>query len=107
MKELYKLQAEVCKTLANPVRMEIIDLLKGGEKSVSELVESTGLTKSNISQHLSLLKSSGVVLTRRDGQHIYYSISNKKIIKACTLMKEVLKEQLESQQDLIKKIKAS
>lgn len=107
MKELFQLQAEVCKTLANPVRLEIIDILKGGEKSVTELVVATELTKSNISQHLSLLKSSGVVLTRRNGQNIYYSISNKKIIDACSLMKEVLTEKLESQQSIIEQIKAS
>ena len=107
MKELFKLQADVCKVIANPVRMELIDILKGGEKSVTELVEATGLQKSNISQHLSLLKSSGVAVSRRDGQSIYYSISNKKIIEACSLMREVLKEQLENQQSIIDKIKAS
>ena len=107
MKELYKMQADVCKVIANPVRMELIDILKGGEKSVSELVDATGLHKANISQHLSLLKSSGVADSRRDGQNIYYSISNRKILDACSLMREVLVEQLESQQVIINKIKAS
>jgi len=101
MKELFKLQANVCKTMANPVRMEIIYALKEGEKTVSELVESMGLTKSNISQHLAILKRAEVVRARREGTHIYYSIANPKIVEACRLMREVLMEQLSEKQRLM------
>ena len=104
MKELFKLQADVCKTMANPVRMEIIYALKEGEKTVTELVEIMDLTKSNISQHLSVLKSSEMVSTRRDGQNIFYSIANEKIIEACRLMREVLMEQIAKKQKLMENL---
>lgn len=104
MKEIFKLQADVCKTMANPVRMEIIYALKEGEKTVTELVEEAGLTKSNISQHLSVLKGSEMVHARREGQNIYYSIANPKIIEACRLMREVLTEQLSERQKIMAKI---
>ena len=104
-KEIFKLQADVCKTMANPVRMEIIYTLKEGEKTVSELVESIGLTKSNISQHLSLLKGSGVLLSRREGVNVYYRISNAKIIEACGLMRELLMEQAAEKHNTIKGLK--
>ncbi len=104
MKELFKLQAKVCKTMANPVRMEIIYTLKEGEKTVSEMVDIIGVTKSNISQHLSVLKGAEMVRSRRDGQNIFYSIANTKIIDACSLMREVLTDQLSERQKLLEKL---
>jgi len=93
-KKLFEIQAEVCKVLTSPKRLEIIHLLKDGEKSVSELVEMLGIPKANVSQHLSILKSRGILRSRREGVNIYYSIANPKVIEACRLMREVLMEQL-------------
>ncbi len=107
MKELFKLQAEICKTMANPIRMEIIYALKEGEKGVGELVEITGLAKSNVSQHLSVLKSATMVNARREGQNIFYSIANEKLLEACRLMREVLMEQLNEKQKLINKLQTA
>jgi len=107
MKELFKLQADVCKTMANPVRMEIIYALKEGEKTVTELVEITGLNKSNVSQHLAVLKSAEMVGARREGQNIFYSIANRKIMEACRLMREVLTEQISKKQKLMEQLKKS
>ncbi len=104
-KELFELQAEVCKTLANPKRLEIIAELKEGELSVGDLVERLGVTKANVSQHLAVLRQHRVVKTRRDGVNIYYSINNPKIIEACALMKAVLMEQLDENKRLARRIK--
>jgi ArsR family transcriptional regulator len=101
MKELFKMQAKVCKTLASPVRMGIIYALKSGERTVTELVEATGLTKSNISQHLAVLKNADMLRFRREGVNIFYSISSPKIVEACRLMREVLMEQLSEKQKLM------
>jgi len=94
MESILKLQADICKIFANDKRLEIINLLKDQEMSNSELMQKTGLPKVNISQHMNVLKSKGVVSARREGIQIYYRIANPKIIQACTLMKEVLLEQL-------------
>jgi len=106
-KEFFKLQAEICKTMANPKRLEIIYALKSAEKSAGEIATELGVTMANASQQLSVLKACGVVKSRRNGVNVYYSISNPKIVKACTLMREVLMEQLEERQDLIKSLKKS
>lgn len=90
--------------MANPVRMEIIYALKEGEKTVSALVDIMDLTKSNISQHLAVLKSAEMVSTRRDGQNIFCSIGNPKIIEACRLMREVLMEQISKKQELMDRL---
>ncbi len=94
MESILKLQADVCKIFANDKRLEIINLLKDREMSNSELMQKTGLSKVNISQHMNVLKSKGVVIVRKEGIQLYYSIANPKIIQACNLMREVLVEQL-------------
>ncbi len=95
------MQAEVCKTLTNPKRLEIIHALKDGEKNVTELVEILGIPKANVSQHLSVMKNRGILKSRREGVNIYYSISNPKVIEACNLMREVLTEQLKERESIL------
>lgn len=93
-KTLYELQSEVCKTLASPKRIEILNALKDGEKTVSELVDILGVPKANVSQHLAVMRHKGILKSRREGINMYYSVSNMKVIEACILMKEVLVEQM-------------
>jgi len=93
-KTLYELQSEVCKTLASPKRIEILNALKDGEKTVSELVDILGVPKANVSQHLAVMRHKGILKSRREGINMYYSVSNLKVIEACILMKEVLVEQM-------------
>jgi ArsR family transcriptional regulator len=100
-KRLYELQAEVCKTLANPKRLEIITALKEGEKTVSDLVGLLGVPKANVSQHLAVMRNTGVLVNRRDGVNIYYSLASPKVTQACMLMKEVLTERLKQKSDLL------
>lgn len=105
MKQVFSMHAEVCKTLANPKRLEIIYALKEGELSVGELVKKLGIPKANISQHLAILRQRRVLVSRREGVNIYYRISNPKIVKACALMREVLTEQLMEEGRVVKKAK--
>jgi ArsR family transcriptional regulator len=93
-KRIYELHAEVCQTFAHPKRIEILNLLRNGEKSVGQLVEEMGVAKANVSQHLSILRQRGAVTYRREGQTLYYRLTNPKIAQACDLMREVLLERL-------------
>ncbi len=93
-KTLFEMQSEVCKTLASPKRLEILNALKSGEKTVTELVNIVGVPKANVSQHLAVMRHAGILKSRRDGVSIYYSVANPKVIKACVLMREVLTEQM-------------
>lgn len=95
-RNLYKLHASICHTLANPKRLEIIDKLRVGELSVTELVEALEVSQSNLSQHLSVMRQRGIVTTRRDGLNVFYRLSNSKITQACDLMRQVLLENLEA-----------
>ena len=92
-KAIFEMQAEICKTLTKPKRIEILNTLKNKEKTVTELVATLGASKANVSQHLAVMRHKGILATRREGVNIYYRVSNPKVIDARSLMKEVLFEQ--------------
>jgi len=94
MKELYQIHAEMCKVFSNPTRLEILNLLRDKEMSVTELIKKTNLSQANISQHLSIMKSKSIVISDRKGKNIYYRLTNPKIIKAFDIIREVLSERL-------------
>ena len=96
--ELYRLQAEFCKGMAHPKRIQILRTLKTGEKTVNELARLTGIPQANMSQHLSLLRQIGLLSTRRDGTNIYYSISDPRIVEACDLVRSCIGERLKKSQ---------
>jgi DNA-binding transcriptional ArsR family regulator len=101
VEKIFELHADVCKVFSNAKRLEILNTLRDKEMTASELIEKIGLSKANLSQHMSILKSKGVVLTRREGVNIYYRISNSKITQACDLMREVLLEQLQEKGKMV------
>lgn len=101
MKELYKIHAEMCKVFSNPTRLEILNLLRDKEMSVTELIKKTKLSQANISQHLSIMKSKSIVISDRKGKNICYKLTNPKIIKAFDIIREVLKEMLKKNSKLI------
>lgn len=93
-KTIFELQSDICKTLSSSKRIEILNALKDGEKTVSELVEILGVPKANVSQHLAVMRHKGILKSRREGVNIYYRVASPKVIEACLLMKEVLMEQM-------------
>src|SRR3989338_1051826 len=102
MKELYEIHAEMCKVFSNPTRLEILNLLRDEELSVSELIEKTKLNQANISQHLSIMKSKEIVTSNRKGKNIYYRLTNPKIIKAFDIIRDVLAEKLKKNGKIVK-----
>jgi len=105
MKELYKIHAELCKVFSNPTRLEILNLLRDKEMSVTELIEKTKLSQSNISQHLSIMKSKGIVTSDRKGKNIYYKLTNPKIIKAFDIIRDVLAEKLKKNGEIVRRLR--
>jgi ArsR family transcriptional regulator len=94
MDEVYKIQAEVLKTLSNPRRLEIIHLLADGPREVGRLAEEMGMCQPNVSQHLALMRSAGIVEAERDGREVRYHLSDPDIIVACETMRGVLVRRL-------------
>jgi DNA-binding transcriptional ArsR family regulator len=92
--DFYCMHSELCKTLANDKRQMILGALRADELSVGQLVEATGISQANLSQHLAIMRTHGVVNTRKDGTRVFYSISNPKLIQAFDLITEVMQESL-------------
>lgn len=92
--ELHELHARVCKAIADPKRLLIINELRDRELSVGDLCESLDLTQSNVSQHLAILRERGVVAARREGTSVIYSLRGTKVLAAVDLLREFLAEDL-------------
>ena len=101
-KDFYIIHSDVCKTLANPKRQEILDNLREKALTVNEIVKKTGISQANLSQHLAILRTKGIVTSRRDGINVCYSITNSKIIQAFDLISQVLNDSLISQTKTVK-----
>jgi ArsR family transcriptional regulator len=95
--ELYRLQAELCQTLADPTRLLILDLLRDGARPVKDLVELTGQRQAKVSQHLAILRQRGIVRAERAGNEAHYSIADQRILDACRITREMLLERLRRQ----------
>ncbi|HBF87994.1 MAG TPA: ArsR family transcriptional regulator [Bacteroidales bacterium] len=104
-KTLYVLHSNICKALANPIRIEIIDILNEKELSFSEIQELTSVLKSNLSQHLSMMVSNGILIQRKEGLNSYFKLTTEKIGIACRIMREVLIENIEKQKEIINNLK--
>ena len=104
MKELYKIHAEMCKVFSNSTRLEILNLLRNNKISVSQLVEKTGLGQANVSQHLSIMKSKGIVASNRKGKNICYKLTSPKIIRAFDIIREVLAERLKKNGKIVEEM---
>jgi ArsR family transcriptional regulator len=104
---VYSLQADLCKALSHPIRLQILDLLSERERTVEELIRVVGTGQSNLSQHLAALRQRRLVVARRDGMNVYYTLSTPKIAEACNLTKKLLVELLEREHRAAKKIEVS
>ena len=105
MTSLFKLHAEICKTLANAKRLEIMNFLRNKEANASEIMQIVKMSKANLSQHMGVLVQKGVVLARKEGVNVFYKISDDRIIQACDLMRSVLIKILEANSKIIKDLK--
>lgn len=100
-KEIFERQARICKAFAHPGRLQMLDLLGQGERGVSELQEALGISKTSLSQHLAVLKSAGVLSTRREGKQLYCSLAMPEVKQACQLIRKVLQAQIAANHRLV------
>ena len=99
--QIYAYHAEMCQVLSHPKRLEVINILRDGEMTVSELAQRLGLTVGNLSQHLSMMKERHILLSRKEGNMVYYRITNPKLIRCFDMMREMLFEQIRQDAALI------
>jgi ArsR family transcriptional regulator, zinc-responsive transcriptional repressor len=85
----YRRNAEIYKILANPKRLEILNLLREQEMSVEELIKTLGIPKANLSQHLTLLRHAHLVTVHRAGLNAYYNIIDPRIVEPCRILHQL------------------
>ena len=85
----YQRTAVVGRALADPKRLCVLESLAEGELSVSELSTRVGCQVPNMSQHLAVLRSAGLVATRREGSTIYYRLSDPRVLEAYQLLQSI------------------
>ncbi len=107
MSELSKFKAEFFKALAHPLRIQIIDVLRGGEIGVSDLCTRLKVEQSSVSQQLALLRSRNIVVGRKEGQNVYYSIRDKAIFRLLDVAREIFNNHLVGVQDMLSELDAS
>jgi DNA-binding transcriptional ArsR family regulator len=93
-REIFERQATICKAFANPIRLEMLGLLGSGEWVVGDLQKQLGISKANMSQHIAVLKTAGVIETRRDGKQFFCALTLPEVKQACELIHNVLRAQI-------------
>lgn len=94
MDEITVLQADVLRVLANPTRLEILHRLFDGPVGVRHLAAAIGASQPNVSQHLAVLRSAGLVEPDRHGREIRYELADPDVIVACGVMRSVLQRRM-------------
>jgi DNA-binding transcriptional ArsR family regulator len=90
----YRLHADVCRVLTDPKRLMLLDVLRSGERTVGELAEAIGVALPNASQHLAVLRSAGLVESRRVGTTVVYHLSEPAITDACDVIHGIVLRRL-------------
>jgi DNA-binding transcriptional ArsR family regulator len=107
MSDLPKFKAEFFKALAHPLRIRIIDELRDGEIGVNDLCARLNVEQSSVSQQLAQLRSRNIVMGRKEGQNVYYSIRDKAIFRLLDVAKEIFNNHLIGVQDMLSELEAS
>jgi rhodanese-related sulfurtransferase len=105
--KVYKELARITKSMANPHRMEIIELLGQGEFSVEQIAAQTNLTVANASQHLQVLKTAQLVEVNRQGNFIFYRLSNDNVFRAWKALRELGVERIAAIEKVVKEFRKS
>jgi len=90
----YKIKADFLQALSHPLRLQIIEFLKSGEKNVGNIIKALGIPQSSLSRHLTILREAGVLKSRQQGTVIYYNIEDHDIFHVLRPIAEMLRKKL-------------
>ncbi len=98
---IYQVKAEFFRTLAHPARIRVLEVLRDGEHSVSELVPAIGIEASHLSQQLAILRRANLVQTRKEGTSVLYSVGNPMIFELLDVARRILTSSLDETRALL------
>ena len=99
-RRIFEMQCGICKALAHPLRLAIVDRLSLRAAAAADLIAELEISKANLSKHMALLVHGGIVESRRDGRQIFYSLTDPEIHQACAIMRSILYRRLKKGEKL-------
>ncbi len=104
MSEITQFKAEFFKALAHPLRIRILDALRAGEVGVNELSAQLKVEQSNLSQQLAVLRSRNIVVGRKEGNNVYYSVPDGEIFRLLDVAKKIFNNHLIDVQNMLSQL---
>ncbi len=106
-RKIFALQCQICKSMAHPMRLEIVDLLNRHDMSAASLLAELETSKANLSKHMAILIQAGIVDATRDGREVSYRLTYPEIHEACRIMRSILYRRLKQGEKLASTIVAA
>jgi DNA-binding transcriptional ArsR family regulator len=103
--ELRQFKAEIFQALGHPTRIAIVELLRKGEMAAGRLIEQLGLEQANASQHLAVLRGKQIVVSRKEGNQVFYSLRDPTLIEVMDILKRYFHSQLSQTVSMLKEIR--
>jgi ArsR family transcriptional regulator len=103
--ELRRFKAEIFQALAHPTRIAIVEALRNGEMSAGQIIDQLGLEQANASQHFAVLRSKQVVVNRKEGNQVFYSLRDPVLIEVLDVLKRYFYSQLSQTMSMLKEMR--
>jgi DNA-binding transcriptional ArsR family regulator len=103
--ELRRFKAEIFQALAHPTRIAIVETLRNGEMSAGQIIEELELEQANASQHFTVLRSKQIVVNRKEGNQVFYSLRDPVLIEVLEILKRYFYSQLSQTASMLKEIR--
>ena len=103
---LYQAKAEFFKTLGHPARIRVLELLSEREHSVGEMLPEVGVEATSLSQQLAVLRRAGLVVSRKEGSTVYYSLTSPQVAELLRVARRILTEVLAGRAELLADLRA-
>jgi DNA-binding transcriptional ArsR family regulator len=103
--ELRRFKAEIFQALAHPTRIAIVEALRNGEMSAGQIIDQLGLEQANASQHFAVLRSKQVVVNRKEGNQVFYSLRDPVLIEVLDVLKRYFYSHLSQTMSMLKEMR--
>jgi len=103
--ELRRFKAEIFQALGHPTRIAIVEKLRNGEMSAGQLIEQLGLEQANASQHFTVLRSKQIVVNRKEGNQVFYSLRDPVLVEVLDILKRYFYSQLSQTMSMLKEMR--
>lgn len=104
---IYQVKAEFFKTLAHPARIRVLEVLRDGDRAVSQLLPEVGIESSHLSQQLGIMRRANLVHSRKEGTTVVYSVGNPMIFELLDVAKRILTSSLVETRDLLAELEST